>query len=84
MGAKAKDAPVEQKEVHPTPSSTPSQPVGAETEQRLSEAAAEGSWSTPYLDDAKKPLARYEHGMVVVGPRMFVIGGNAGEEFLCE
>ncbi|GMH36106.1 hypothetical protein BSKO_03974 [Bryopsis sp. KO-2023] len=56
---------------------------GPSSEQRLSEAAAEGSWSTPYLDGASKPAPRYEHGMAVMGSKMFVIGGNsAGGRYL--
>lgn len=55
-----------------------SRPVPTESEQRLFDAAAEGSWSTPYLDSSNKPVPRYEHAIAVSGQKMMVLGGNTG------
>jgi len=50
--------------------------------QKIHEATAEGSWSTPYLSNTSKPLPRYEHGIAFVEDEMFVIGGNCGGRYL--
>eukprot|EP00210_Caulerpa_lentillifera_P004867 g4645.t1 len=44
--------------------------------QKLEEATAAGSWSTPYLTGALKPIARYEHGVALLDGQMYIIGGN--------
>lgn len=51
-------------------------------QKKIKEATSEGSWSTPYLSDAAKPLPRYEHGVAYVNEEMFVIGGNCGESVM--
>ena len=47
--------------------------------QKIQDATAEGSWSTPYLSNASKPLPRYEHGVVMARDDMFIVGGNCGK-----
>jgi len=44
--------------------------------QRIKEATAEGSWSTPYLSQSAKPFPRYEHGVEFIDGEMIVVGGN--------
>lgn len=44
--------------------------------EKLEEATAAGSWSTPYLTGTSKPIARYEHGVAFVDEQMYIIGGN--------
>lgn len=46
-------------------------------EYKLNEAASDGSWSTPYFPEDKKPFPRYEHGVAVIGAKMYIIGGNS-------
>lgn len=60
------------------PSTHPMTDRNKERNQKIQEATAEGSWSTPYLSHSAKPLPRYEHGVVYVDGEMFVIGGNCG------
>lgn len=43
---------------------------------RVEETTSSGSWSTPYLTGSEKPLARYDHGMVLLDDQMYIIGGN--------
>eukprot|EP00210_Caulerpa_lentillifera_P002731 g2611.t1 len=44
--------------------------------EKLEEATAAGSWATPYLANASKPIARYEHGVALINDQLYIIGGN--------
>jgi hypothetical protein len=47
------------------------------------DAAEAGSWMAPAVGGERRPAARYEHAVALVGNRMFLVGGNSGAQDIC-
>lgn len=50
----------------------------------VAEVLVEGSWVSPYIDDAHRPAPRYEHSVALVGNLVFLIGGNYAGRYISD
>ena len=50
----------------------------------VAEVLVEGSWVSPYIDDAQRPTPRYEHSMALLGSKAYLIGGNYAGRYIAD
>jgi hypothetical protein len=50
----------------------------------VAEVLVEGSWVSPYINDAQKPTPRYEHSIALMGSKAYLIGGNYAGRYIAD